>query len=372
MLTDDPILVENIIETPTIFCQQRTATKVVVTEEDLIKANYASFGDDIGKITNRITSMFDIQAQYEPGSPEDEILAYRIMSGQLLQQDAIDKAKGIVSNPMPKHWYDLHSCRVDENASDEERARQEMNRRIAAFRKPYFMRYIYPDLMAQYNTYTKNTGLKCLCEFGMTIGELLAMPDSERTAEQAAFIAEYWKRMPVGDNGCVMNRICHKIERAFDGKGIVETGAPAFDPSIMKSGAEYTPYQYYAIKKLYDQHCKEVAEFAQEARRRRVPSDEVHCYTMSMRRRFQEDCQAACSNWLMLGDIIIDLCYKQAKSKSMVWDVAGDAVYQNLLNRNNGMIQFPVPSADGDIVYGGRTFKMDTKRSDEYERNHAE
>ena len=83
------MLVENIRPTPAIFCVQRKGEKKVVTEDDLVTANLASFGDDIGKTTNYITAMYDVQAQFEPGSPEYETLAYRIKSGQLFQQNCI-------------------------------------------------------------------------------------------------------------------------------------------------------------------------------------------------------------------------------------------------------------------------------------------
>ena len=88
-LTDNKVLVGNIRREPTIFCVQRKGAKIDVTEEDLIRSNIASFGDDIGRTTNWITSMFDVQAQYEPGSPEYEALDYRIKCGQLYQQNAI-------------------------------------------------------------------------------------------------------------------------------------------------------------------------------------------------------------------------------------------------------------------------------------------
>lgn len=89
-LTDNHVLVENFKPSPTIFCVQRKGEKIPVTEEDLVKANLASFGDDIGKTTNYITSMFDVQAQYPKGSREYEELDYRINCGQLYQQNAIN------------------------------------------------------------------------------------------------------------------------------------------------------------------------------------------------------------------------------------------------------------------------------------------
>lgn len=87
MLTDNPVLSENMEELPAIMCVQRRAVKCVPTVEDMIQANINSFGDDIGKITNRITSMFDVIAQFDKGTPEYEVLSYRIKCGQLFQQN---------------------------------------------------------------------------------------------------------------------------------------------------------------------------------------------------------------------------------------------------------------------------------------------
>lgn len=90
LLTDNKVLLENHRQMPTIMCAQRNAQKVVITEDALVKSNIASFGDDIGKTTNRITTMFDVQSQYDPNSKEYEVLDYRIKCSQLLQQNAID------------------------------------------------------------------------------------------------------------------------------------------------------------------------------------------------------------------------------------------------------------------------------------------
>lgn len=88
--TDNKILVENIRPLPALMCMQRRAEKMVATEEDLIQSNINSFGDDIGRTTNWITSMFDVQAQFDPDSDEFKELDYRIMCGQHYQQNSID------------------------------------------------------------------------------------------------------------------------------------------------------------------------------------------------------------------------------------------------------------------------------------------
>lgn len=82
-ITDNKVLVENIRPTLTVMCVQRKGKKCVPDEEKLVAANLASFGDDIGQTTNRITSMYDLRAKYPAGSREREVLDYRIISGQL-------------------------------------------------------------------------------------------------------------------------------------------------------------------------------------------------------------------------------------------------------------------------------------------------
>ncbi len=64
-----------------------------LTEDDLARSNVDSFGDDIGRTTNWITSMFDVQAQFSPDSEEYKVLDYRIRCGQLFQQNAIDSSR---------------------------------------------------------------------------------------------------------------------------------------------------------------------------------------------------------------------------------------------------------------------------------------
>lgn len=89
MLTDNEVLVDKLVELPALMCVQRKAKKKVVCEEDVIKSNIESFGNEIGKTTNWITSMFEVRSHYDKDSEEYKTLSYRIMCGQLFQQNAI-------------------------------------------------------------------------------------------------------------------------------------------------------------------------------------------------------------------------------------------------------------------------------------------
>ena len=165
MDTDNPIIVKRTLNSPTIVCLQRKAEKKIATEEDIIQANKLAFNDDIGTVTNHVTSMIEVQAGFEPGTEEYKTLAYRIMCGQLYQQNTIDRAKGIIAKPMPEYWYSMRDNMQKEDDNEEDIKRKNFNRKIVAANKPYFMTYVYPSLRTKNNSYMKNSDYGAIMRF---------------------------------------------------------------------------------------------------------------------------------------------------------------------------------------------------------------
>lgn len=87
--TNNEVLVNNYRELPAIMCVQQSAPKKIITEEEVIKSNWAGMGITVGAITNRVTSQIDVQAGFEEGSEEYKELARRCRCGQLYQQASI-------------------------------------------------------------------------------------------------------------------------------------------------------------------------------------------------------------------------------------------------------------------------------------------
>ena len=355
MLTDNRVLVEKIVELPALMCAQRKAEKRISTEQDFIKSNIDSFGNSIGQTTNWITSMFEVRSHYEKGSEEYEILSYRIRCGQLYQQNEIDKAKGILCKPMPRYWHDRHEAARLDDASERETCR-----RIAAEKKPYFMRYIYPALMKQYNTYIKNTNRNAMREFQKTVEEIEAVPESERTERQNEFLRYYHKRMPVGTGECVMNKICRRFEAAFDGYVGRHNACVKFDYGILRSDAEYLPKQFSAVKKLLDEYNKRLENYSIFAEYERVDEYESVSEIIAMNDEFMKECTMICPNEKALCNIVLDLCYTRNATKKFAWSMCGDTIIQNLLEKNGNCISFPVKDACGNFEYGGERFSVVT------------
>ena len=349
MLTNNATILSRLTPSPALMCVQRRASKKVPSEDDFIKSNIESFGNDIGQITNWVTSMYEVRAGFAPGSREYDTLTYRIRCGQLYQQNAIDKAKGIISKPMPKIWHDRHTVNRIEN--EELRA---FYRSIVADRKPYFMRYIYPELMKQYNEYIRNTDRNALREFGLTVDELKALPDA--SDEQKEFLKYYDLRMPVGTNDCVMNRICRRFEEAFDGYVSRKTTDEPFDYTIMKSGQPYSTRQYNAILRLYEDYTSRLNGYAAYASRERLDEDESARALQVMNEEFERACAEACPDRETLCDIILDVCYSRSATRRFAWSMCGREIIQNLLKHNDWMISVPVKNEDGDVEFGGERY----------------
>ena len=258
---------------------------------------------------------------------------------------------------MPKEWHDRHSVNVIE---DPERRR--FYQQLVADRKPYFMRLIYPALMKQYNTYIKNTNKNALREFQMTVDELKLLPETQLTSRQKDFLRYYESRMPVGTHDCVMNRICRRFEKEFDGYLGRHNAILEYDFSPMKSNTEYTKSQYNAILRLYEDYNKRLRNYAVFANYERVDDCDLIACVQGMRFEFEQECARVCSNKYMLCDIILDICYQRSSTKRFAWEMCGTEIIQNLLNAHDGIISYPTADPDGEIEFGGKRFTMRQKK----------
>ena len=357
MLTDNKVLVEKLKVTPVLMCAQRRAKKKIPSDDDFVRSNIESFGNEIGQTTNWITSMFEVQSHFEKGSKEYEILDYRIKCGQLFQQNAIDKTKGIICKPMPRYWHDRHSVNKLEDEDE-----KELQRALVADKKPYFMRYIYPQLMKQYKTYIKNTNKNALREFQMTVDEMLALPYKDLSERQAEFLKYYRHRIPVGTGDCVMNKICKKFESTFDGYIKKRSKTTTFDYTFMRSQADYSYSQYNAIKKIYDEYNQKLRNYAVFSSMERIDDIVSSQELQFMNEEFKKECSFICPNRESLCNILLDMCYTHNSTKRFVWNMCGDVIIHNLLSVNNNTISVPCKDKDGDIEYCGEKFTVATKR----------
>lgn len=356
MCTDNPIIVKNTLNTPTIICLQKKAAKIVPTEQDIIAANKLAFNDDIGVVTNHITSMIEVQAGFPIDSAEYKELEYRIMCGQLYQQNTIDRAKGIIAKSMPSYWYSAKGY------EEEDADKRDFNYRIMASRKPYFMIYVYPKLKSQTQTFIKNNNKNVIRRFSTyglhNISDLKSY--SEKTAEMEQFSDYYDNLFPVGDNDCMVNRMSHWYEDKFAQIRNCNHFEP-FDYTILKSDVDYSQNDYNKILQIYMEYTRKVAMFQQRIKTEKVDKD--YCWLERHRfvSWFRSECERICPNEDELCNIVLDICYQTEKAKQFAWDICGETIISNLLKKHNNRICYPRLSDNGEFTYCGRNFEMYSK-----------
>lgn len=356
--TSFPLLVENTKKLPAIICVQRKAPKCIPTEDDFMSSNISSFGNAVGEVTNRITSMFEVQANFNKDSREYRILDYRIKCGQLYQQNQIDKTKGIEAKDMPDKWYSWIANKLSKANTSSEKKEYWFNRRLLADKKPYFMQYIYPKERVLLNDYIKKNDEKCFMRFRMSLEDLISKKNKSK--EEQKFVDCYHQRFPVGTAPCTINKICWKIEELFDLDASFKQDNE-FDYSILKCNIGYSKQLYGKIKTIYDRYRKELSNYMQIAKSERIKSEDRQIQKYLLKEQFKRKCLEQCPNEEILCDIVVDLCYSKSKnSKQFAWDICGDMFIQNLLRRNNYMVSYPALDDAGDIEFDGKRFSMKT------------
>ena len=361
--TNNEILLKNTIDLPAIICIQNSAKKRQVKESDLIRSNKVGFGDGVGTITNRITTMFEKLALFKENTDEYKELMYRIMCGQHFQQLSIDKAKGIISKPMPKEWYNYKINKIEKKDTKEVKRVKNFNLSILAEKKPYFFMYIYPKLKYSYKKYIEDSNNKCMLLYNKTINEVITeiTEDVEDIEKEKAFLNYYKEKLPLGNSKCIMNQICHKVENIFDNNINYDINNK-FDVSLLKNLEEYSKKEYKLIKELYTEYRSKIKQYMQTIKNSKVNKDEEKSQRNIFKENFKNRAYEICNNKYKLCNIVLDLCYKNNSNKQFAWDICGDVILEVLLKKHDYKISYPIYDENGDFSFGGYNFIMKEKK----------
>ena len=358
--TNNKVLLNTFEYKDTLMCIQSKMPKKVPTDEDFIESDINGFGDSIGSVTNRGTNMISLREKFDKDSEEYNRLQYRIRTMMNYQQNAIDRIKGVVAQPIPKEWLQSRFSKPKDGDDEDTLRKKEIDYNIAAEIKPWFFIYRYSQLKSELDKYMKSVKSNCKIRFGKTLDDLYA--SDSRTEEEEAFIYNYEQYMPISRAPGTMNRICWKIEDEFKTTNVLPD--VEFDRSILKSDAEYSQEEFDAIKSVYDEYNKNMQIFLKGVRKNDSDKTERDVIVSQLKNEFANICYSICPNSQVLTNIVIDICYTSNKNKSFAWDMCGEDIFNNILQNNGGSIQFPIKDDNGDIEFCGNMFSLFTKRMD--------
>lgn len=314
--TNNVVLTRCFRQLPAIECIQRNAAKVEITERAVVKTNKDGMGNDVGTITNYITSMKEVQSHFSNDSREYQELEYRIECGQLYQQNCLDKIKGIIAKPMPSNWYNLRACGDNRYLQS-----------ICAFRKPYFMIYIYDEVKRHYKNHLKDSNNKSMMLYQCSIQDLYDNYHS-LTDEQKQFLYWYEYKMPVGTGPCAMNKICWYVEQQLDGYKSKLKNSSTFDYNILKVKRRCTEEHRTALKDLEQEYCECVRFYKTK------PIYDKHGKNISRKHlytRFNQLAKEICPDDNERLNIILDITYGYKGNRQFCWDCIGELIVNRLV-----------------------------------------
>ena len=358
--TNNEIFLKNIKDTKSVVCVQNSGQKKIPSISDFHESNKSGFSNKIGSITNKGATMADIKSIYDEHSEEYRILDRRIRHIQLYQQMEIDSLKGIEVSQMPKRWYDKYVFDYNKETGNYEK-HDLFDMSILADRKPYFMIYIYDDLMKKYKKYINKQESSCANQFLKSLEELIDSPT--RTKKEHEFLSNYYRHFPVSNHDGTMNRICRYMECQLENIKLDNETFGVFNASHLKSDLEYEPDLFVKMKKKYSEYNESITKKVRELKmnislsykdRKREKSN----YIKLQNDKFRKDCLDICGDMETLSNVLIDVCYTSNKSKQFAWDICGEQIIENLLNNNDRVIKYIERDKNGAHEYLGQRFSI--------------
>ena len=351
-------LMRNQTNLPALMCVQRKAEKKIVTEKDLIESNMQGFGSQIGQITNRCTAITSLMANYPKNSEEYKILKYRTQCFQNGQQNEIDKAKGIITEPLPKSWWVLSENRILPDDCPEEVKRKQLYSKLCAHKKPYFFAYNYSSLKTEYDVFIKTAKSNAVSIFKRDLNEFIEAYNSGRLSDEneIRFIENFNRKLPLDMSKSTMNRICWAIEKEFEDIDFFKD--VEFDYSILKSNIEYDKNIYNIVKHICESYKPSVQLAKKRANILGEYDDNEWTSVDIILQNLIEEVHESCSNEGILCDILVDLCYEGHTPKQILWKTCEDEIFHRLLSRNNYILSYPQRSDTGDFMCQGIRYSM--------------
>ena len=343
---------------------------IIITDEDLYKADLFAFGSIIGSITNKSTSAYALLPLFKKESKEYTTTMNRIKMCTKLQSAQIDKAKiGKEVKGIPYRWVErqrIYDKDIKGFIKDTEKIIKDKKfyNSILLDRHPYFFNYLYRDTKRKYKKHVEGYNLSFKQKFGITLEEVINK--KRRTLDEQKLLDVYYQYMPVIDSECVMNALCKHIE-SIDFK-IKEKLKVNKDLEIYKQyqkvGLEDNKDRYENILTEYNIFKAEIKDLGNMGISSSTNDDkfdeDIESQTKGIYEGFKKKVINICPNVYELVNYLVEIFYiKYPKSnKDFLWNIYGKYILANIKSHNKNPILFPFPDKTGDINYLNKRFKL--------------
>lgn len=361
---------------PIITYEKGLAKPAKMTVKNITDTVIKGFGTGVGGFSNAATCLYAMSAIFKPDDPRRAELIRRIDLEREIVGQEIDRIKGADKPYLPTKWKQYEPIPDPASASpDEVRAAYRRNSMVIA-KKPYFFRYLYPELDRLYRRFEDSYNRVSQDMFGIRFKKLLRIPPRERTKDQDDLVRRYEKYNPLITSGCAMNRLCRAVESEdFDLRfGRSRDGSREPESSMLPTfpGIPVDEAKLLRVSDAYRGYCsrRQANAVAKAAEALGASADDFPETKAEALDELLGDLRSS----LFSGDDPIGgpeflrLCHEMSVRKprfrwSFAWDML-DAAILPLIPQ--GRTVAPVPDPDGGLDYlGVRHSAMDATKADE-------
>ncbi|MBO7692415.1 MAG: hypothetical protein J6T10_07250, partial [Methanobrevibacter sp.] len=177
-----------------------------------VKTDLRGLGTGVGGFSNLATTMYAMIEQFDPEKqPEQRAeLKHRIKLLREIVGQEIDRIKGTAAPVVPSDWKKVE--KIDPEDTDAEKAEKYKHNSMVISKKPYFFRYLYPELNKQFKQYESSYNQMSVSTFGVKLKQLLAKQN--KTDAEKKMVRMYQKYSPLITSNCTMNLLCREFEDA--------------------------------------------------------------------------------------------------------------------------------------------------------------
>ena len=358
-LTNQQEIIEGAYGGLPVMYETKKAPKSKIIESELYKADLKGFNTKVGFLTNLSTTMYAMLSLFSEDSMEYQEIIRRLKQCRKEQGIIIDATKGLEVRPIPSHWSNW--SKITEEMSEKEINRAKFNNSILVEKRPQFMCHLYPNYGKDYRKHYYNYDILSQAKFKLFLNDLINMGEELLSNEQKEFLVQFYKFNPLLDTPCEINNISKYMQKRVNEIKIgnkLSWSKEMLDPMKKLNNSEHDNKKSDAIVFLHEKYKSEKRNFGN------IKNEDggnrwntIEQYNKSIR----QEALKLSSDLGELAHYAIISCYLRAgannDNKSLVWNVFGEGIIENLKNNLNGRkIEIPFLDDGGNIEYLGKRY----------------
>ena len=331
-----------------IKCASINGNKEVIKDDKpLIKASRVMIGDgipSIGSVINDASKMFSVMSKLEKGSKDYEKMEQRLIQMVKISQSVIDAKKSGEFFRTPSHWVNASNC------SEEEL-------KYVADKRPYFFIHNYDKDKKEYRQFENMVDMYSVTHWNLTGKQLLNMSEDKLTDEQKEYLdyaTKKYCKLSLND-GSTMWKLTNRADDRLKEVSMSRKGQNTKD--LLKiEGFEPTKDIMTQVERKYEIYIEKLDKKMKDIKNNLIDKEEKRKDKMLALKESKEEMEVMLAlidaDDETICNALLEITYKKGSSCSLVWDLYGDLIIENLLKTHNYEMNIIVEDENGTEFKG--------------------